>query len=62
VGLRSQQHVRQQCDSDSMLRNFLYLDTTALDAYLSAVEDGLRVAVERERSAGTDKGLEGQVI
>lgn len=41
-----------------MLRNFLYLDTTALDAYLSAVEDGLRVAVERERSAGTDKGLE----
>jgi hypothetical protein len=45
-----------------MLRNFLYLDTTALDAYLSAVEDGLRVAVERERSAGTDKGLEGQVI
>lgn len=30
----------------------------ALDSYLSAVEDGLRVGIERERTAGSDKAVE----
>lgn len=43
-----------------MLRKFLYLDEAALDGYISTLEDGLRVRMERsvesrrEREAGLD--------
>jgi hypothetical protein len=40
-----------------MLRNFLYLNTVALDGYLSALEDGLRVGSESEQSATVDKSV-----
>ena len=33
-----------------MLRNFLYLNTDALDGYMSALEDGLRIGSESEES------------
>ena len=41
-----------------MLRNFLYLNTVALDGYLSALEDGLRVGSESEQSSTVDKSVE----
>lgn len=40
-----------------MLRNFLYLNTVALDGYMSAIEDGLRTGSESERNSSRDKGL-----
>lgn len=40
-----------------MLRNFLYLNTVALDGYLSALEDGLRTGSESEHSTTADKSL-----
>lgn len=40
-----------------MLRNFLYLNTVALDGYLSALEDGLRVGSENEESMTKDKSV-----
>jgi hypothetical protein len=40
-----------------MLRNFLYLNTVALEGYLSALEDGLRVGSESEQSMTTDKSV-----
>jgi hypothetical protein len=40
-----------------MLRNFLYLDTIALDGYLSALEDGLRLSSESEQSNSRDGSL-----
>lgn len=44
-----------------MLRNFLYLNTVALDGYLSALEDGLRVGSESEQSTTTDGSLAADV-
>jgi hypothetical protein len=40
-----------------VLRNFLYLDTVALDGYLSDLEDGLRVGSESEESMTRDKSV-----
>jgi hypothetical protein len=40
-----------------MLRNFLYLNTVALDGYLSALEDGLRTGSQSEHSTTRDKSL-----
>ncbi len=42
------------CIVTSVLERFLYLDTNALDGYLSAVEDGLRTAAEVEEQAERD--------
>lgn len=42
-----------------MLRRFLYLDEPALDGYLSSLEGGLTVRLERSRS--TDKSGEGKL-
>jgi hypothetical protein len=42
-----------------MLNRFLYLDTVALDGYLSAIEDGLRTSSESEDR--TETSAEGKV-
>jgi hypothetical protein len=43
------------------MRHFLYLDTTALDGYLSALEGGLRTEIERESEASRGGSLEGNL-
>lgn len=48
------------CDSlRIMLKNFLYLNTAAVDGYLSSLEDGLRAT--SERIAGGSAGVGGRV-
>jgi hypothetical protein len=40
-----------------MLRNFLYLNTVALDGYIGAVEDGLRQSLEDEQSGSANASV-----
>lgn len=44
-----------------MLRNFLYLNTAALDSYIGAIEDGLRQSLEDEHTGSTNASLEASV-